>query len=150
MKGYTLAAGLILATVSAMGQISTPKTPQQWPCLSSAADYQTANIPVAKRNYLWTLQSENDGVVESALAHVTHMRIMLPQEDMKDIEAVLNQLANSGRTPVIRYTAYLATQVFAGPELFRGIAGTDYESVDQFFTALASRLQQTMLGYSLK
>jgi hypothetical protein len=148
MKGYTLAAGLILAAASAMGQASTPQTSNERPCISGTINYHTGNLPVAKKNFLWTLQSENDGVVESALAHVTQMRIMVPGEDMKAIETVLNRLAINGRTQVIRYKAYLATQVFASPGLFREVAGTSYESGDQFFTALASRLQQTMLGYS--
>ena len=150
MKGFSLAAGLILAAASAMGQASTPQTSQDRPCFSHELNYNKAKMPAAKRNYLWTLQSDNDGVVESVLAHVTQMRIMVPQEDMKDIEAILGRLALNGRTPIIRYKAYLATQVFASPELFDEITKADYESSDQFFTALASRLQKTMLGYSGK
>lgn len=97
-----------------------------------------------------TLGSDNDGVVESALALVTQMRIVLPQDDMREIELVVNQLALKGNTPVIRYKSYLAVQVFASPDLFRQVARTDFPSGDDFFASIASRLQQSMLGYTSK
>ena len=151
MKRYTLAAGLILGTASAMGQVPRiSPVSQERPCISSTAHYATANLAQAKKNFLWTLQSDNDGVVESALAHVAQMRILVPNEDMRDIEVALAQLSNNGRTPVIRYKGYLATQVFASPALFARAAAVDYASGDDFFAAVALRLQQTMLGYRSK
>lgn len=147
MKGYTLAAGLILATASSLGQTSTPKAADERPCISSTINYSTANVTQVKKNFLWTLQSDNDGVMESCLAHIAQMRIMLPNEDMKEFDAMLNQLAINGRTQAIRYKAYLTTQVFASPATFRHVAEVSYASGDEFFTAIATRLQQTVLGY---
>ncbi len=146
MKGFTLAAGLILATASTMGQTPAPNATDVRPYISSTVDYGTVKMPQVKKNFLWTLHSDNDGVLESCLGLVAQARIMLPQEDMKDIEATIGQLTTTGRTPVIRYKAFLASQAFASPEAFRDIVMADYESSDQFFTALAGRLQQTMLG----
>ena len=146
MKAFTLAAGLILATASVVGQ--TQQNSDERPCISNSINVATANIQNAKRNYLWTLQSDNDGVVESALAYVVQLRIILPREDMKAIESVVGDLALNGPTPVIRYKAYLATQVFANPQTFCEVASANYASSDQFFSALGLRLQQTMLGYS--
>ncbi len=150
MKGYTLAAGLILAAASAMGQAPPPTTTDERPCISNTVSYTPANIPRAKKGFLGTLQTDNDGVMESCLAHVAQMRIMLPQEDMKDIEATVNRIVSNGWTPAIRYKAYLASQVFASPETFRGVAAASYESSDAFFAAIAGRLQQTILGYGGK
>ena len=147
MKRYTLAAGLILAAASALGQTSTPQAADERPYISSAISYTTANVPRVKKNFLWTLQSDNDGVMESGIAHVAQMRIMLPDEDMKEFDATLNQLAINGRTQAIRYKAYLTTQVFASPAPFRHVAEVSYASGDEFFTAIATRLQQTVLGY---
>jgi hypothetical protein len=86
--------------------------------------------------------------VESVIGQIAHMRIVLPQEDMKDIEASLTNLANYGRTPVIRYKAYLASLVFVNPGMFRQEAANDYASSDEFLSAIASRLQRTLLGFN--
>ncbi len=103
------------------------------PCLSSKADYSATKLEKARKNFLASLNSENDGVAESAIAHVAHMRAMLPQEDLRDIEATVVELANGGRTPVIRYKAYLASLVFANPRMFSQEVTVDYASGDEFF-----------------
>jgi hypothetical protein len=133
----------------AWSQESIRHTATERPYLSGTLSYATANVPQAKKGFLWALKSDNDGAVESALAHIAQMRIMLPREEMKDIETALSQLAGSGRTQVIRYKAFLATQVFASPGLFQEEAAARYESGDEFFTAIASRLQRTMLGLNV-
>lgn len=147
MKTYTvIALGLTLAASMASGQESIRQDATERPHLSSTLSYTTTNLSKAKRGFVWTLKSNNDGVLESALAHIAKMRVVLPQEEMKEIEAVLGELASSGRTQVIRYKAYLATQVFASPSVFWEEAVAPHESSDEFFTAIASRLQATMLS----
>jgi hypothetical protein len=78
------------------------------------------------------------------------MRIVATQDDMREIDGALSQLVLIGKTPVIRYKAYLATQVFASPEMFREVSRSNYTSGDDYFTAIASRLQQSMLGFTSK
>jgi hypothetical protein len=147
MKAYTaITLGLTLAASAALGQASVSRAADARPYLSNTLNYNGIRLPQAKKNMLWTLSSENDGVVESVIGQIAHMRIMLPQEDMQDLEAVLTQLANYGRTPVIRYKAYLATLVFVNPGMFTKEAAHDYTSSDEFLGAIASRLQQTLLG----
>lgn len=147
MKAYTaITLGLTLAASAALGQVSVRQPADERPYLSNTLNYSTARLPQAKKSILWTLKSENDGVVESVLGQIVHMRIMLPQEDMKDIEESLTRLASYGRTPVIRYKAYLATLVFANPGMFRQDVAANYASSDEFLGAIASRLQQTLLG----
>jgi hypothetical protein len=147
MKGI-IAAGLILAAATTMGQ--TRQTTTDRPCLSSKADYSATRLEKARKNFIASLNSENDGVAESALAQVTHMRAMLPGVDLPDIEVTVDELASSGRTPVIRYKAYLASLVFANPRMFSQETAVDYTSGDEFFTAIASRLQQTLLSHNIQ
>lgn len=147
MKGI-ITAGLILAAATAMGQ--GRQTAAERPCLSSKADYSVTRLDKARKNFIASLNSGNDGVVESAIAQVAHMRAMLPQVDLSDIEAAVDELANSGRTPVIRYKAYLAGLVFANPRMFSQEITVDYASGDEFFTAIASRLQQTLLSHNVQ
>ena len=147
MKGI-IAAGLILAATMASGQ--TSQTAAERPCLSSKADYSVTRLERARKNFIASLNSENDGVAESALAQVAHMRAKLPGVNLPDIEATVDELANSGRTPVIRYKAYLASLVFAHPGMFSQETAVDYSSGDEFFTAIASRLQQTLLSHNIQ
>jgi hypothetical protein len=149
MKAHTaITLGLALAASTAFGQVSVRQTVDERPYLSNTLNYSAAKLPQAKKSVLWTLKSDNDGVVESVIGQIAHMRIMLPQENMKDIEAALTKLANYGRTPVIRYKAYLATLVFVNPGMFRQEVANDYASSDEFLSAIASRLQQTLLGFN--
>jgi hypothetical protein len=151
MKTYTaITLGLTLAASAAFGQVSASRTADERPYLSNSLNYNAANLSQAKKSILWTLKSENDGVLESVLGQIAHMRVKLPREDMKNIEAALTDLANYGRTPVIRYKAYLATLVFANPEMFHQEVTKDYTSSDEFLSAIASRLQHTMLGYNVQ
>ena len=147
MKGI-ITAGLILAAATAMGQ--GRQTTAELPCLSSKADYNVTRLEKARKNFLASLNSENDGVAESALAQVAHMRAMLPGADLPDLEATVEELASTGRTPVIRYKAYLAGLVFANPRMFSQEITVDYASGDEFFTAIASRLQQTLLSHNIQ
>lgn len=147
MKAFTaITLGVTLATSAAFGQVSVSQAADERPYLSNSLNYGSAKLPQAKKNILWTLGSDNNGVVESVIGQIAHMRIILPQEDMKDIEASLTNLANYGRTPVIRYKAYLASLVFVNPGMFRQEVANDYGSSDEFLSAIASRLQQTLLG----
>ena len=150
MKSFSVVAGIMLAIGSAWGQTTPAGASDNRPCLSNAVTYCTANMTQVKKNFLWSLDSENDGVVESSLAHVAQMRILLPREDLRSIEDAVNRLTTNGRTPVVRYKAYLASQAFVNPGLFSAVASTSYESSDDFFTALGTRLQQSMLGYTSK
>jgi hypothetical protein len=140
--------GLILAASTAFSQESSDQTIHQRSYFCDAKTYGNANIPQAKKGFLWSTKSENNGVVEAALAHITHMRIMLPQEDMKNLESAVTRLVSEGQTPVIRYKAYLASRVFADPTMFREAATGNYGGCNEFFCAIATRLQQSLLSYS--
>ena len=152
MKSYKMLAGaLLFATANTAGAQGLDQTATgERPYFSSAASYMNIDLKKAKRNTIASLNHENDGVVESALAHATHMRLMMPQEDFKDSEMALGLLAGNGRTPGIRYKAYVASLVFASPEMFAREINSEYAHDDQFFGAIASRLQQTLLGHSTR
>ncbi|HCV42293.1 MAG TPA: hypothetical protein DGH68_02325 [Bacteroidetes bacterium] len=151
MKATTaIALGLALAASTALSQGTLQQAADDWPYSPTAASYGTANLTQAKKVFQWSLESDNDGVVESVLGHIAHMRITLPQEAMKDIEAAVRELANNGRTPVIRYKAYLASLVFDNPSMFCQTVTNKYASSDELFGAIATRVQQTMLSSTVQ
>lgn len=116
--------------------------------LSCAAMYQKAKLGSVEKSYVAALQSENDGVVESALAHVTRMKLCLPARDFPALEAVIADLVKSGRTPAIRYRAYLAALVFDGPELFKEEQATEFRTPEELYAAISHRLQASLLGFT--
>ena len=150
MTSRTLFIALMLTGTLASGSFAqtsgqNPDSRKYFPRLS--AD-NIAKLETAKRNYLFCLKSLNDGVVESGLAHCSRIKLSVPWADLTDLKEVIDGLAVSGRTPAIRYRAYLVTLVFDSPGLFAEEARQDYATSEELFTALSSRLQQTLLGYS--
>jgi hypothetical protein len=148
MKTYRMMAGALLyitvSTAFAQGLANT--TAGEQPFFSSAASYVNIDLKKHTRNMIASLTHENDGVVESALAHATHMRLVVPEADLDAIQTTLKLVAEEGRTPVIRYKAYLGCLVFSSPAMFAQETNTEYADGDQFFSAVASRLQLTLLG----
>ncbi|MEW6510315.1 MAG: hypothetical protein AB1428_05085 [Bacteroidota bacterium] len=108
------------------------------------------NIKVAKfdRMYSASLNSENNGVVESAIAHCLWAKLVLPEAQFDQIREGLGSLAVFGRTPSIRYKAYLAGLVFDDPTVFLTGVARRYENSDQLFAALSQRFQSVLLGYN--
>lgn len=100
--------------------------------------------PVAVR-YMQALTSENEGVVCSALAHATWMKLMVPERSFTDLQASINSLAATGKTSEIRYRAYLASMVFDRPALFKGEEAKEFENGDDMFASVSHRITVVML-----
>jgi hypothetical protein len=98
------------------------------------------------QNYAADLASQNKGLVESALAIVSMVKLDLPLEKLPMVKEKIEDLIVSGETPVIRYKAYLAGAVFADPAMFRQESSHTYENTDDFFNALAGKLSHTLLS----
>jgi hypothetical protein len=92
-------------------------------------------------NYLACLNSENAGVVESALGHVTLARIKYPEQDLKKIQEKLYDLASQGATQSIRHKAFTAMQVFANPLAFKESIVTRQANGDGLLEVLAAELK---------
>jgi hypothetical protein len=118
MKTYKslVAAMFVIATVVAQAQDSgtlAKNSPANNKCLTRIG------IPLIVKNYLRCLDSDISGIVESALGHVTYMRIVWPGEDLRNIQQKLAELSKQGATRAIRYKAFTALEVFGDPAAFR-------------------------------
>ncbi|MBX2989662.1 MAG: hypothetical protein KF749_00690 [Bacteroidetes bacterium] len=107
---------------------------------SEASSVRGANLAKAEKQYANCLKSANDGVVESALAHVALLKLMNPERDFALVAPAVDVVAGTNPSPEIRYKAYLVSNVLRNPELFSGEARTSYESPDELFSVLASRM----------
>jgi hypothetical protein len=97
------------------------------------------------KSYAYSLRLSNDGLVESALAVVTMIKLDLPADEFSRIKNEIDFLALYGTTPVIRYKAYLAEAVFTNPEMFKDETVRQYSDPNAFFNALAQRMSKTLL-----
>lgn len=107
---------------------------------SEANSIRESNLLKAEKRYSNCLKSANDGVVESALAHVAMLKLMNPENDFALVASAVDMVAGKNLSPEIRYKAYLVSNVLHNPELFSGDARTSYESPDELFSVLASRM----------
>jgi len=150
MKTYVMiASGLLLASLSATGQNLKPEEKTDTPSYGTVYSYEPSYLRRAEMNYAAALHSDCDGVVESAIAHTTMLRIVARWLDMSRVHSALVDLADNGRTPVIRYKAFLATAVFDNPAKFENTLMVKYTDSDQFFNAVASQVHKTLLGHNI-
>ncbi len=113
---------------------------------STAERHKEANLKDVEKRYVQCLGEENAGVVQSALAHAVHMKLLFPAREFPDLTAKVNSLAATSGLPAIRYRAYLSSLVFDNPALFTVEHKAAYEDPDDLFSALATRVQVTLLG----
>ena len=134
MKKYTVVAALMMLAAVAYSQND------ETGYFAHPASYSHATAPKAERNYLACLSSTNEGVIESALAHVAMMKLMLPEGNYASLTSRVTELTRTAASPELRYKAFLTESVLANPSTFVTLARTGYATPDEFFGAVASRL----------
>jgi hypothetical protein len=151
MKTYTkLTAGLLFASFQALGQSNGQGLRADPSNVSPLSSFTREYVQNAITNYHVALNSANDGIVESAIANLAYIRIGLPQMDLGESRAAIAEIAESGRTPVARYKAYLATLVFENPESYVNALKTESTVSDRFFSGVAAEVQKTFLGHIIQ
>jgi hypothetical protein len=148
MKRYAVYAIALVMSAGASTASPQEKAGEERGVFASRNSHQRANLAKVERNYLACLQSQNDGVVESAIAQVAHLKLYCPDNCFAGLQGSLNSLAVTGRTAAIRYKAYLAMLVFDQPALFAKEQGAEYKTESQLFSAIGKRLQETLIGYN--
>ena len=112
---------------------------------SDAQRHRSVDLVKAAKLYTESLRSDNEGVVKSALAHVTWMKLMVPEKNFADLRAQINALAAGGASPEIRYRAYLASLVYDRPALFAGEEQKEFENGEDMFASVAARVTFSLL-----
>ena len=137
MKTAAMVTMMILAA-SVYAQDGT----QEQSYFGNPAKHRGLPIAKAERNYLACLQSTNEGVVESALAHVAMMKLVLPTFESKALQEKVWQMSRKAAEPEMRYKAFLTANVLEQPKVFSGIEWGRYNSADELFDVVASRLSR--------
>ncbi len=136
MKAAALVLGMMLAATSLNAQI----IPSDRNYFADATQFGPNWIARAEKAYGDCLQSSNEGVVESALAHVAMMKLALPARGFSELESKVARLVKNAATPELRYKAYLALVALQHPEIFRNIGHQNYGGHDELYGVLANKL----------
>jgi hypothetical protein len=134
---------MILAAMMLIAATNLSQAQFFFPSLGKISPAQKESL---EKNFTADLTSWNVGLVESALAIVTMVKLDLPAEKLPVVKETVEGLVTSGSTPGIRFKAYLASAVFTDPTMFKQESSHTYNNPDEFFNALAGRLSHSLLS----
>lgn len=129
-------AAAMITAAGAMGQPSY---------FSDEARHKCSDLANAEQRYVLCLESDNTGVIESALAHAVNMKLICPSVEFTKLKAEISDVAKNGSTPVTRYKAYLAGLVFENATMFSRVRQAGYETPEELFRSVATQVQMTLL-----
>ena len=98
MKTTIIFLALLLLVTAAFAQTTRH--------FSDYRSHQRADIDIFATRLLACLESTNEGVVESALAHIGLMKLYLPDQRFSELESKIHFLAIDGANQAIRYRAW--------------------------------------------
>ncbi|KAF0151537.1 MAG: hypothetical protein FD143_1836 [Ignavibacteria bacterium] len=110
-----------------------------------ASETEKEKVERILKNFLFALQFDNTGVVESAILNSMELKARYPEYDFKRVQDKLNALAIDGETPVIKYRAQLASLYYSNYTLFGNITFEDKENPERIFSAIIDRLEHIHL-----
>jgi hypothetical protein len=99
-------------------------------------------INKAKKNYLLSMDSNYNSVIESAIFVSMEMKDRYPEFDYSKLVDRFNELAIEGNTPTLRYKAQLASLYFNFYPMFSDIKIVNKENPEMFFKKISERLEQ--------
>ena len=101
-------------------------------------------VAYATKNLMKGLNSTNPGVVEASIRLTAQMKMKYPNTDVSILQDVLNSIATTHKSGVVRYQAYIASNICSDPVWYsidQNVVNADQEN---FFRAASNRLQQRL------
>jgi hypothetical protein len=135
MKKHTMIATVIAAMFFSAAVYS-----------QEALQKHNCKTEIAKFNYLMGLRSENAGLSASAMMQTAKVKMLYPDVNFDEVKNVTDSIVVNGKTPSIRYMAYLASNVLENPTWFAKKDRQATQDPDEFFASVAAQLQERLLG----
>jgi len=104
-----------------------------------AQSYKAAKASVP--NYYKALNSDNHGMVESAIENLVKLKVQSPDLDFSKVIKKLDQLTEDGQTIQIKYKAFVANLYLESPEKFNWITSEDKEKQVKLFDTMFAQLE---------
>jgi hypothetical protein len=104
-----------------------------------AQSYKVAKASVP--NYYKALNSDNHGMVESAIENLVKLKLFAPDLDYSKVAEKLDQLTEDGQTIQIKYKAFVANLYLESPEKFNWISSEDKDKQAKLFDTMFAQLE---------
>ena len=140
--------GLVVAFASAGAQVQPNPDEGARPLstLASQKAYKECDLRRLERYLMASLNHEIEGVVVSTLREVAKIKLAQPECQSDRIREKVEELVREGTSPAVSYKAYLTAVILASPETFTEEGNADFTTDEQFFTAIARRLERSALA----
>jgi len=104
-----------------------------------AQSYRVAKASLP--NYYKALNSDNHGMVESAIENLVKLKLFAPDLDYSKVAGKLDQLTEDGQTIQIKYKAFVANLYLESPEKFNWISSEDKDKQAKLFDTMFAQLE---------
>jgi hypothetical protein len=99
-------------------------------------------IERAIANYKKALESDNAGVIESAILNTMNLKYTYPEEDYQALMKPLAQLETTAPTKSTRFLAYIVKNYLMHPERFAWIDKVCCEQDENFFAVISKKIHE--------
>ncbi|MEO8168435.1 MAG: hypothetical protein ABI623_09315 [bacterium] len=140
MKTYKALYAGILAVALSTG-VQAQNSTNEPAYFSDLIALQSASTATVEKGYMYSLRSENEGVVESALAHIASLKLAYPVKEFGKLRSEIQKIARTHASQEVRYKAFLVASLLKNPWQFAADARVEYATPDELFGALATRQQ---------
>jgi hypothetical protein len=113
---------------------------------TASSTHNALKPELLEKNFLWALNFNVDGVVEDALKEVAKIKLDYPSYDSRAIRKKVDDLADHGNSPAIRYRASLTKIVFECPGLFKDENLQCCREGQEFFAGIVRCLEKARLA----
>jgi hypothetical protein len=136
----------MMITGAFTGQTMAAGDRPEEPAASNAMGRESVNQAALEANYAHCLASDNDGVVESALAFAIQAKAVWPDQSYPKVEKAIRKLSVDGRTLAIRYKASLANIVYDDMAVLKVSDCRECSTAAEVFATVAAEIQQAALS----
>ena len=96
-------------------------------------------------NYYNALNSDNTGMIESAIMNVVKLKMYSPDLDYSQVTSKLEELTENGQTDVIKYKSFIAVLYLEHPERFNWISDKkspdSITTIDEMFARIETQIE---------
>lgn len=105
-----------------------------------------ARVAFAKKNILMGLRSGNYGVIEASLILIAKIKMDFSKTSVTEVRPVIDSIVLSCPSGVLRYKAYLTSNICADPEWFSTENTLQQTGTAVFFISASQCLRSKLLG----
>lgn len=103
-------------------------------------------VDLALKNCRVALNSNVDGLVESAMSKIILFNRQYPDVDYNKVISALDKLTINGKTTIIKHKAFLTKIYIQNPDLFQSIRILNKENENENFKLIISKLENEIFA----